>query len=214
MPDFKTIAATLFTTGVVGAAVLWSLDERSQIGLALSDELAETRGAHAPAGSFRDTTPNLVLLAIDPSLPATRCEYREARGEEPLPNWWTAMILSNIPAARAALQAGLSDEGDAQFTLRIGDPEFPEWFIFDVAAEAEAGSEVATTAGFYSCLPTAAEFAGGPRGDRFVKRYGLEGVLTLASTRFECGARIPFHFEAKEANGERRWEARGVFEFP
>ncbi len=214
MPDLKTIGATLFTLTVVGAAVRWSLDERSQIGLALRDEFVAPASEHGYAGGTRDMRPNLVLLATDPSLPATRCEYREACGEEPLPNWWRAMILSNAAAVRAALHAGLSDEGHAQFTLRLGDPDFPDWFLFEVAALAATGSEVAMTAGFYSCLPTADEFAGGPRGDRFVKIYGMEGVLTLASTRFECGARIPFHFEARRTSDERRWEARGVFEFP
>ena len=210
MPDLKTIGATLFTLTVVGAAVRWSLDERSQIGLALRDELVATRGAHGHAGGIRDTTPNLVLLVVDPDLPASRCAHREASVTAPLPGWTSYFGLNGVEPA--ALLARLSDDGDAQLSLPIGDPAFADWFTLQVAAEALAGSEVATTAGFYSCIRRRLDSA--PDDDRFVKIYGIEGVLTLASTRFECGARIPFHFEARRASDERRWEARGVFEFP
>jgi hypothetical protein len=38
--------------------------------------------------------------------------------------------------------------------------------------------------------------------------------LTLSTTAFAPGARVPFHFEADCAVNDKRWEARGVFELP
>jgi len=218
MPDLKTIGATLFTLTVVAGAVRWSLDDSNQVAVALRTSHVDPHGARfeRPRSSRPRADaerPNEVRLAVDPDLPELSADFRTARRSGALPDWTLEQGgYSGEECTRS--EAELLEGGRARFQLALGDWCYGEHFRFEISNGAAPATEVALTASWWSDLVMIDAEAGKPWRELDYSLGGVVGRLTLSTTAFTPGARVPFHFAADCAVNDKRWEARGVFEFP
>ncbi len=219
MPDLKTIGATLFTLTVVGAAVRWSLDDSNQVAFALRTSHVDQQAPRyeRPRSSrprAEAEPPNDVRLAVDPDLPELGSDFRTARRSGALPDW-SLEHCGHSGEECTRVEAKLLEDGRARLQLALGPWCHGEVFRFELSRGAVPGNEIALTASWWSHLgPTIDADTGKPWREVDSGLGGVVGRLTLSTTEFAPGARVPFHFEADSVESDSRWEARGVFEFP
>lgn len=219
MPELKTIGATLFTLTVVAGAVRWSLDDSNQVAFALRKSHVDPHGPRfGQPGSSRPRAdaerPNDVRLAVDPDLPELSPDFRTASRSGALPGWTHEHCgYSGEECTRS--EAELLEDGRARFQLALGNWCYGEHFRFELPSGAAPGTEVALTASWWSDLGIAIDAdTGKPWCELDYSLGGVVGRLTLSTSAFAPGARVPFHFAADCAVNDKRWEARGIFEFP
>jgi hypothetical protein len=201
--DARTKLATAFTGLVVLAALVWGvrdalvLDPHGGSGV----HTFESRSQVVPSSPddtwfSRDLPPVFyeLVLRIDPALPSDAArDYRGANSDDSFDDigdyGYTAEQMFQF-------EAQLGTEERLMLFARVGEWANPHAFYFDIPGDARDGDHVRAAGEAWVDL-----------GSSKWRLEGLSGTLTLASTEFTPGRKLPFRFELRyfESGDPEKW---------